>query len=438
MTPGTNARRFTPFMPTLEREVEAALGRLLGTRPIRWRDHHGRSSDDPLAVVAEMPGEAGLVLQLGSAGPRARGWFVGKRLTLSYRKHEDEDPMATLAGRSQLAATLRWVRRADADEDAVGRLAEALAERRRFARVDDWMYREVNPGEALIRLGFRCNQNCWFCWQGRDWPEPPAGWYERWLEEIAPLGYEKVGFTGGEPTLHRALPDLIARARDLGMKPWIQTNAVLLSKPKVLRRLVDAGLWALFVSYHSPDPETSDAMTRARGTHGRTVEGVRAALAAGLDVTINCVVERANFRQLPDHAEDVLAQFARPFPDAPPLRVVYSHPAPYFDAEDYRRGVVPWREVGPFLAGAVERLLSEGLAVDCFSQCGFPLCTLRDRPGLVERLLAHQPVEDASDAAQGRVFADACGSCDLRSRCPGLRRDYVEATGDWTVRPFGH
>ena len=57
----------------------------------------------------------------------------------------------------------------------------------------DELYRQVSfsRGAALegtLRLGFRCNQRCRFCWQGRRWPEAPAERYQGWLEEMAEQG----------------------------------------------------------------------------------------------------------------------------------------------------------------------------------------------------------------------------------------------------------
>ena len=55
-----------------------------------------------------------------------------------------------------------------------------------YLGLDDDYYRRiffgVVGGSANLRLGFRCNQDCGFCWQSRKWPEPPAEMYGIWLD----------------------------------------------------------------------------------------------------------------------------------------------------------------------------------------------------------------------------------------------------------------
>ena len=71
----------------------------------------------------------------------------------------------------------------------------------RYREVEDRMYRQISSGgsqqSATIRLGFRCNQDCGMCWQGRQWPDPPEAFALTWLEQIAAAGIEQVAFTGG-------------------------------------------------------------------------------------------------------------------------------------------------------------------------------------------------------------------------------------------------
>ncbi len=60
-----------------------------------------------------------------------------------------------------------------------------------------------------MRLGFRCNQDCHFCWQSRNWPVPPEELHFIWLEEMYKEGVKQVVFTGGEPTFFKGFVDLL-------------------------------------------------------------------------------------------------------------------------------------------------------------------------------------------------------------------------------------
>ncbi len=426
--------RYTPFVSTLSGDLEGAMSALFGPGPITWQDRAMHRSGDPLAILFSLPGQPSMQFELGTPSRNRRAFYSGRHVTLSYRLPRDQrEASLTPEQRDFAEAVRRRVQSADRSELPVIALRDALVRLRAFEPISDWMYRQTSPRDALIRLGFRCNQDCWFCWQGRDWPEPPVALYHRWLEEMADDGHTRVSFSGGEPTLHRELPALVAKAVDLGLTPWIQTNAIQLSKPKLLERLMDAGLVGAFVSYHSPDAETSDRLTRAPGTHERTRAGIRASLGAGLSVHLNCVVERENYRQLTAHADDVLRSFVDPFPHNPVTLVHYSHPCEYYDPDVWRRSAVPLDEVRHHLVGALRRLHSRGVGVEGIGTCGFPPCLLRDEPALLRWLAPHE--QHAMDVA-GRSYVPECDRCVVKSRCLGLRKETLELLGSAGIVAF--
>lgn len=108
----------------------------------------------------------------------------------------------------------------------------------------------------------------------------------------ARLGVRKVRLTGGEPLLRRDLPALVGMLRSL---PGVEevamtTNGALLVDQ--LDDLVRAGLDRVTVSLDALDPEVFRAMADVRVPVGVVVDAVDAALAAGLGVKLNAVVQR--------------------------------------------------------------------------------------------------------------------------------------------------
>ncbi len=285
----------------------------------------------------------------------------------------------------------------------------------------------------FVRLGFRCNQNCDFCWQGRDWPDAPTESYEAWVDELAAAGFRSITFTGGEPTIHKQLVPLVARANRLGLRVHIQTNAIQLRKPQYLEALVAAGAHALFVSLHSHDPLISDAMTRAPRTHPLTVQGVVAGLKAGLRVELNCMVERRNAGTLAEHARFVLDEFCAAVPENPIWGVWYTHASTYFDQGVWTSAVVPMDELASPLLNAVSLLHSNGVRPIAWSACGFPPCVAHDRPELIELL---DPEAMHEFQSEERSFAPVCEECAIKSRCPGVRPFYLERFGSRGLTPF--
>jgi pyruvate formate lyase activating enzyme len=89
-----------------------------------------------------------------------------------------------------------------------------------------------------------CNFRCPFC-HNRDLvlepdslPEIPFSEVEDYVKENLEF-LDGVVITGGEPTIHSDLPDLVRRVKALGVKVKLDTNG---TSPDMIKDLIDAGL----------------------------------------------------------------------------------------------------------------------------------------------------------------------------------------------------
>ena len=109
------------------------------------------------------------------------------------------------------------------------------------------------------------------------------------------LGVRKLRLTGGEPLLRAGLAELVG---DLAALPGVEdvaltTNGVLLARRA--EELKAQGLARVTVSLDSLDPEVFRRMSGGYGTPAEILEGIAAALTAGLlPLKVNCVVERGS------------------------------------------------------------------------------------------------------------------------------------------------
>ncbi len=432
--------QLSPFVATLRADVESSLRALLALPPtvaLAW-EAHCLDREAGTGVLKLQVGRAPDQVTLGlTIAARAGGSVLDvERPRLAYRDLGEVSRNELRLVRHLLAAAER------APRSASERVLAAVPAFWAYADVDDWMYRQINDTGrpcATVRLGFRCNQRCGFCWQGRHWPEPPSELYARWIDEIAALGILSLTFSGGEPTLHPDLPALVRRAasKEPAIGVGLQTNAIRLRNVLYLNSLLDAGLQVVLVSYHSADPAASDAMTGTRGSHRLTVEGIEACLRHGRfrqpEVRLNCLVERANVAGLEAHARDIVERFVTPFPEHPVTVVEYSYPNQSYDRAHWRQAVVPLDEVRSPLSAAARVLRAAGVRVELFSGCGFPACAVSEAPELVLRVdLGLLDVKDL----EGRTWGAACARCALRDACLGLRHEYVEVHGERGLAPF--
>lgn len=106
-------------------------------------------------------------------------------------------------------------------------------------------------------LTYRCNAKCGFCdiWEQPS-PYATAENVAANLRSLKKLGVKVIDFTGGEPLLHRELPEFLAMAKDMGMITTVTTNTLLYPKHAArLKGLVDM----LHFSLDSADKEKHDA-----------------------------------------------------------------------------------------------------------------------------------------------------------------------------------
>ena len=427
----------TPFVDAGLAEADAALRAALHmgeSYALGWTDEG--EAPGVVCVHGELDGVVlPLILRPLEAGAGEAVWSDGEvELTVRVATSERRRALAThgalLTRIRQLAA--RGELRLHA---AYGAAREAL----RFRDISDRVLRNIERTtgglSGVLRTGFRCNQDCGFCWQGRDWPGPPDELYLRWVDEFAAAGIDTLTISGGEPTLYRGLPELIHRAHhDHGVEVSLQTNAIRFQRESYAARLRDAGLGTALVSLHAATPALSDALTRAPGTHVRTLRGIENALAAGIKIALNCVVEADNVDELDELAELVLSRFVGPYPDNRIVVMNFSQPSDYHDGERYRAQIAPLDRVRRPLTRAVRRLREAGVTVAAGGTCGFPLCVFDEAPELMDPPAPNERDEvhlKDRDAGQG-----PCASCAARPWCAGTRSGYRERFGFEGLRPL--
>src|SRR5690606_3931057 len=153
-----------------------------------------------------------------------------------------------------------------------------------------------------ISLTDRCNMRCTYCM-----PEAGSTYGPRSellsLEEIVAActafvqwGVRRVRLTGGEPTLRRGLPELVAELRSISLPEGGHLEVVMTTNGERLtelaRPLREAGLGGLTVSLDSLSAERFARITR-RGSLERVLAGLEAASEAGFGaIKLNTVAIR--------------------------------------------------------------------------------------------------------------------------------------------------
>lgn len=160
---------------------------------------------------------------------------------------------------------------------------------------------------AKFKLIDRCNARCPKCnhWRRRgEFPRDRAlpltePELQRFADQAIEMGTSAAGFSGGEPTLHESLVDLVARLERNGVRTTVTTNALSLTSD-LAHRLLSAGLSKMIVSVDGGTDAVHDASVGVPGALRRVREAIAAMSAAGLTLrrvtrlAFNTVVTRRN------------------------------------------------------------------------------------------------------------------------------------------------
>lgn len=134
---------------------------------------------------------------------------------------------------------------------------------------------------------WQCNQKCVFCYAaGQKMAKAKELSTQQWKQAIDCLEAARVPmvtFTGGEPTRRSDIAELVGYAKRMVTR--LNTNGVNLT-PELVMDLKAAGLDSLQVTLYSHDETIHN--TLVVGDHfGDTIQGIRNAVAAGLDISVN-------------------------------------------------------------------------------------------------------------------------------------------------------
>ena len=304
----------------------------------------------------------------------------------------------------------------------------------------------LHPKAFFLRIDGRCNQDCDFCnilEEGGSDFSSQTGYVKRMLRQIASVKPEGavVNFTGGEPTLRKDLVMLVAYAKHLGIERVVlQTNAIRFKDKRYLDALMRAGLDDALISFHSHDAAISDLMTRAPGTWKKTYQGIRNALDAGLQVSLNSVISRDNLETFGETMDYAIAHF-------PELEgVIISPMQPHGRILNRMEKFPTFSELKRPVRQAAEALYAADIHF-YLSYCENPLCWLLDtfdiaptpevRKYIVTRLNKNTCGEChlSTTMDKDKVKTAACETCYMQDVCFGLWGRYHEHFGHGELRP---
>ncbi len=216
------------------------------------------------------------------------------------------------------------------------------------------------PVLSEIALTYRCNNRCTFCYasapdRGPTVAEMTTVEVKRIIDKIVDQAkVPTVSFTGGEPTMRRDLPELIAYAKSRNMRANLITNGTRCANAAFVTRLKEAGLNSAQVSLEAAEAEIHNRVVGNPRAFDRTVQGIKNLKAAGIHTHTNTTINQHNLNHL--HALiDFLAELGQEYLS---MNMVIRTGDAVGDEEPTEIG---YREIGPLVLSLKKHAEERGL-----------------------------------------------------------------------------
>lgn len=277
---------------------------------------------------------------------------------------------------------------------------------------------------GYIQVVRHCNHFCGFC---SNPTTPYVHTFETMkvlVDDLKKRGYFGVILTGGEPSLHPELPRIARYASDEGLHVRMITNGWRLSDEGFAEEMAAAGLKLVHISVYSVRPDVEARLRGLPGTLEKAFAAAHNASKHGIEVNINCVINKLNADHLDENIRYWMAEhpYIRHF--------VWNNLDPSMG-----RAEVNQAEFTPRLAD-FEVSLQRALRLLHASGRTFrvekvPLCYMTDfawastetrkivkgEERIVHFLDQKQTVRQTD---WEHIYAPSCASCSLRTICGGL------------------
>ena len=163
------------------------------------------------------------------------------------------------------------------------------------ARIGSYVVRQHLTGRKryplvlMLEPLFRCNLACAGC--GKiDYPDEILNQrlsYDECMEAIDECGAPVLSIAGGEPLLHREMPEIVKGALSRKKMVILCTNALLLAKKIDDYKPHPSFTWSIHLDGNKAMHDKSVCQA---GTYDKAVEAIRLAKAKGFRVSINCTL----------------------------------------------------------------------------------------------------------------------------------------------------
>ena len=283
--------------------------------------------------------------------------------------------------------------------------------------------------EKLIRLTLNCNQRCIFCntYGNKDIVYSPKMFCNYLIKYKGKT--IKLLFTGGEPTIIKYLPFYIQTAkRYLSHNSiiGIQSNILKFADYEYTKKIVEAGLNYIFISFHHYNSDIFDTITGRKNAFLVFKKAMTNIVKFNLDIDINIVVNKLNYKDLLYIVKYIHDNFKF---NIISLSVVQPN-----GLADNNYNIVPKYElIRPYLIKTYDFCIKNNITF-INPNCGIPLCFVKGYEKYSYDYLVYKKglIKDSVS----KIKTSKCFNCKMKNMCGGLWENYIKMYGDSGLDPY--
>ncbi|MCX7945261.1 MAG: radical SAM protein [Deltaproteobacteria bacterium] len=293
--------------------------------------------------------------------------------------------------------------------------------------------------KAIIKWGYKCNNDCIFCHSASYRNERCLSTDElkNKIEDAKRLGVKLILFSGGEPLLIPQLEEILDYTFASGMYSGLITNGRLLANNMNLKKLYDRGLRYVYMSLVSLSPNKYKEITGFDGLNEAITAISNIVTYKSILFTINIPIIKQNI----DEIVDVACRISLLSINKIKLSVI--EPKGYA-FKNYNEVVPPLSKSASVINEAIREVNKIKSKTSTYHD-GLPPCLSPDYERY-NRDMYSENILYMSESFEGKLFKVdyknmdyAKGICDLcikKKKCKGIYKGYIEA-GDTPLIPFG-
>lgn len=146
-----------------------------------------------------------------------------------------------------------------------------------------------------IEITSKCNERCIHCYIPNDskLKEMDSHLFYNLLDQCKSMHAIHLTISGGEPMLHKGFCEFLKRIREMDFAVSILSNLTVLSD-EIVWELKQNSILGVQTSLYSMDPDVHDGITKIRGSHQKTKDGILRLIDNDIPLQISCPIIKQN------------------------------------------------------------------------------------------------------------------------------------------------